>query len=88
MFPFAINGIAPIVQVTMLFFGSRLPESLRIKKAYILSGIIMIIIPFIGYFGGSPATKYYFIMALLIIYSALQGIIESAVSGFAAKLNS
>lgn len=88
VFPFAINGVTPVISILMVFFGLKMPFRTRIYKPFILSCIVMLAIPLVARFGGSPTIKYHICLVLIVLYSFLQAVIESSICAFTAGLNS
>ena len=58
VFPFAINGVTPVISLLMVFLGLKIPYKIRLQAPFIISSILMLAIPLAAKLGGSPKTKY------------------------------
>ena len=81
-YPFAINSFLGVVQIVLVIYGQNITNTIKLVPSFIMTGVIMMILPFLANIGGS--TAYWSCFVILIFLGAFQGATQGTVFAMAA----
>ena len=82
-YPFAINSCLGVMQIILVIYGQNLSNTTKLVPSFILTGVIMLILPYLANIGGS--TAYWSCFFALIVLGAFQGATQGTVFTMAAE---
>ena len=75
VYPFGVNGLNSMFQIVVVIWGYKLSEKFKIQYVFIGLAIIILMLPLLGHFLGSPTIKFYVCFAVLFVFGALNGMV-------------
>lgn len=72
VYPFAVNALSLVAQIWVIIVGQKYSFTLRIVSTFMLSAIILILIPLLANFGG--ALGFWSVFAVLFFFGLITGI--------------
>lgn len=86
VYPFAVNGLATFTQILMLLYGHRISSYLKIQVGFFINAVIMLLLPLLAHYARTPFISFWSCFSLLVVFGAINGVVQASVFGSAGTL--
>ena len=84
VYPFAVNGLLLVSQIWVIIYGGKYSFTLRIVSTFLLSAIVLILIPILAHLGGGLG--FWSTFLILFFFGIVTGIQQASVFSLAGGL--
>jgi hypothetical protein len=84
VYPFAVKGLLVVSEVWVIVFGHKYSFKMRIVSTFMLSAVIVLILPFLAHLGGGAG--FWSVFFTLVVFGVINGINQASIFQLAGGL--